>query len=203
MLTRNSIWYSILALTHHHANCPDDPLRPAAHRQQVGVSTGTTARGLFARPGDERLDADRTRCRREARFRTRPGRFGLSRIEPPGRARRPIHGHREARQVGREYVPLHRDATIAAVNPFGQKLARDDTAETGLGESQRRGEDGHARTGASSLARERRHKRRRGSTSSPRLSAAPNTARLARASIAHAAVVLSQIAPIPCALRLN
>ena len=147
MLTRNSIWYSILALTHHHANCPDDPLRPAAHRQQVGVSTGTTARGLFARPGDERLDADRTRCRREARFRTRPGRFGLSRIEPPGRARRPIHGHREARQVGREYIPMHRDATIAAVNPFGQKLARDDTAETGLGESQRRGEDGHARTG--------------------------------------------------------
>ena len=160
------MWYSILALTHHRANCPDDPLRPAPHSgQQVGVPNGTAARGLLARPGDERLDADRSRCRREARFRTRPGRAGLIRIEPPGWAVRPIHGHTEARKIGTPHVPLHGDAAIAAVDTFSQSLARNRSAQTGLTEPQRRGDDGHARTGAFSLARESRHKRSRGSTS--------------------------------------
>ncbi len=131
----------------------------------MGVPNGTAARGLLARPGDERLDADRSRCRREARFRTRPGRAGLIRIEPPGWAVRPIHGHREARKIGTPHVPLHGDAAIAAVDTFSQSLARNRSAQTGLTEPQRRGDDGHARTGAFSLARESRHKRSRGSTS--------------------------------------
>ncbi len=127
--TRNILRYSILALTRQRANCPDDPLRPAAHsRQQVGVPIGSAARGLCSRPGHKGLDGDWTRCRREARFRTRPRLTGVIRIEPPGRTRRPVHGHRKARKIGRKYVPLHRDATIAAVNTLGQPLARDSTA---------------------------------------------------------------------------
>ena len=88
--------YSILALTRQRANCPDDPLRPAARGRQVGVLSGSAARGLLARPGREGLDVDRSRRRREARFGTRPGHAGLIRIEPPGRTRRPIHGDGEA-----------------------------------------------------------------------------------------------------------
>ena len=131
-------------------------------RQQVGVPDGTTARGLLARPGDERLDADWSRCHREARLRTRPGRAGLIRIEPPRRANWPVHGHGKARKVGREYVPLHRDATITAVDPLGQTLARDSAAQTGLREPQRRRDDRDRRTGARSLARQVGRKGRRG-----------------------------------------
>ena len=91
------------------------------------------------------------------RFRTRPGRFGLSRIEPPGRTIWPLHRDGKTRQIGTPHVPLHADATLAAVDALGQSLARDDAAQTGLRQPERCRDDDYTRAGTFSLAHERRY----------------------------------------------
>ena len=68
--------YNIPGLIGHRASFTGESLCPAF--RQAG-DPGAAPRNL-SRPGRKLLNAQRTRCRRQARFRTRPGRAGLVRI---------------------------------------------------------------------------------------------------------------------------
>lgn len=110
---------TIPSLTGHRGHFAGEPLCPAPRMGQAGHRIIATR--SLPRPGRKGLDAYRTRCRRQARFRTRPGRTGLVRIEPP-----PLTVRREGSQTdqpGGVNIPLDRPhAALAPVDALLKRL---------------------------------------------------------------------------------